>query len=251
MKKVKIIPFIAILFFITGCKDNPVEPVKYEPYIPLDVDNYWLYQNYLLDPETGAITHPEYYNKNGFIINNSLLQSLQGSNFVTYQISTCGEDLKPVDDTNYLLYGGSKLVYQNDNGFYYSGIVRKDTITIQYNDLIFPLPAVKGTSGNGHVFYYAPLGNGSNVPDDAITQYICVATDSLFSTPIGDFRCIVYKMAWQDFAPLFRDDVYYFIKPGLGIVGIVQMVYFYNLNKYNYMIKYILTNYKIKNGGKK
>jgi hypothetical protein len=231
-----------------SCKDNSVEPpsAKYEPLIPLSVGNYWLYQNYLLDPDNGSITHPEYNSKDGFIINDSLSQSILGSNFVSYNISICGEDLKPVDDTNYLLYGGSKLVNQDNNGFYYSGIVRKDTIVMQFNDLIFPYPATNGKSTSGHVFYYSTLGNGSNIPDEVITQYTCVSTDSLFTTPLGDFRCIVYKTAYADFNPLFRGDVYYFIKPGLGIVGIVQMVYFYNLNKYNYMRGYILTDYKIK-----
>ena len=241
MKNIRIISLILVTFIITGCKDNPVEPVQYKPLIPLSVGNYWLYQNYLLDPDNGSITHPEYNSKDGFIINDSLL----GSNSISYHISICGEDLKPIDDSNYLLYGGSKLAYQNNNGFYYSGIIRKDTLVMMFNDLIFPYPAVKGKSASGHVFYYSTLGNGSNVPDEVITQYECVSTDSLFTTFLGEFRCMVYKMVWQDFEPLFRDEVYYFIKPGLGIVGMVQMVYFYNLKKYNYMREYILTNYKI------
>ena len=245
MKKYKVIYFVLFTLIIVSCKDNSVEPIECEPLIPLRVGNYWLYQNYLLDPDSGSITHPEYSSKDGFIINDSLSQSMLGSNFISYHISICGEDLKPIDDTNYLLYGGSKLIYQNNNGFYYSGIVRKDTIVMQFNDLVFPYPATKGKSTNGHVFYYSTIGNGSNVPDEIITQYTCVSTDSLFTTPLGDFRCIVYKMAWQDFESLFRDDVYYFIKPGLGIVGIVQRVYFYKLNKYNYMREYILTDYKI------
>jgi hypothetical protein len=247
-KTIRIISFILVTFVVLGCKDNSTEPppVEYEPLIPLSVGNYWLYQNYLLDPNTGLRTHPEYNSKDGFIINDSLSQSMLGSNFISYNISICGEDLKPIDDTNYLLFGGSKLIYQNNNGFYYSGIVRKDKIVMLFNDLVFPYPATKGKSTNGHVFYYSTTGNGSNVPDEIITQYTCISTDSLFTTPLGDFRCIVYKMAWQDFEPLFRDDVYYFIKPGLGIVGIVQKVYFYKLNKYNYMREYILTDYKIK-----
>ncbi len=74
-----------------------------------------------------------------------------------------------------------------------------------FNDLIFSYPAEKGKIVSGHVFYYSTLGNYSNIPDEFITQYKCVTTDSLFTTPLGEFNCIVYKMAYADFDPLYRD----------------------------------------------
>jgi hypothetical protein len=247
MKDITIISIVLMSITLMSCKDYSVlpEPVEHDPLIPLSVGNYWLYQGYYLKPDDGSVNFPE-HDKFGFIVHNPSSQLKNRVGSTNYQMSICGEDLLPVDDSNYLLYGGSKLIYQNENGFYYSGIIRKDTLVMSFNDLIFLYPAKKGESVSGHVFFYSPLGNGSNVPDEVITKYDCVSTDSLFTTPLGEFRCIVYKMAYADFEPLFRDEVYYFIKPGLGIVGTVEKVYLYSLNKYRYFKKYVLTDYKIK-----
>lgn len=57
---------------------------------------------------------------------------------------------------------------------------------------------------------------------------------------------MVYKMAYADFEPLFRNEVYYFIKPGVGIVGTIEKTYHYSQKKYSYFKKYVLTDYKIK-----
>ena len=124
--------------------------------------------------------------------------------------------------------------------------MRQDTITMIFDDLIFPYPTEISKSVSGHVFYYGNAGNTSNVPDNATTQYTCISMDSLFTTPIGDFRCLVYRMTWQDFEPLFRNEVYYFIKPGLGIVGMVQKVFHYSSNQFRYISKILLTDYEIK-----
>ncbi len=246
MKNVKIISFALITQILACCNGNSFlpEPITYNPLIPLGVGNYWLYRGYTLNPDDGSVIFPDQY-RFGFIIHNPSEQIINGEKRTYYQMSFSAENLKPLDDSQYSLYGGSKLVYQTKNGFYFTGIVRKDTIVMTFSDLIFPNPAIKGESVNGHVFYYNNSGNTSNVPYEATTKYTCVSTDSLFTTPLGDFRCIVYKMAWQDFEPLFRDEVYYFIKPGIGIIGMVNMVYHYSLKKYRYIRKILLTDYKI------
>ncbi|MEW6194429.1 MAG: hypothetical protein AB1521_04630 [Bacteroidota bacterium] len=244
-----IITIVLVTLFVIGCDNTiePVPPVEYDTLIPLNIGNYWLYQGYYLNRDDGTIDFPE-YNKFGFIIHSLptyLNNSIVSENL---QMSICGEDLTPIDDSNILLYGGSKLVYHNNKGVYYTGIIRKDSLVMVFNDLIFPYPVEKGESATGHVFYYSPLGNGSNVPDDVITEYTCISTDSLFATPIGDFRCIVFRMSYVDFEPLFRGEVYYFIRPNLGIVGTIEMVYHYGQNKYSYLKKYVLTEYKINQG---
>ncbi|MCX6170506.1 MAG: hypothetical protein NTX65_14265 [Ignavibacteriales bacterium] len=246
MRRITIISIVLISLML-GCNDNFVlpEPVEHEPLMPLGVGNYWIYKEYNLDRGTGAEKDSSLW-RFGFIVLNPSEQLTNNKNKTNYQMSLCSNDLQPLDDSYSVLYGGSKLVHQNNEGFYYSGIISKDSLVMTFNDLLFPCPAKKGESVSGHVFYYSTLGNYSNVPYDIITQYTCVSTDSLFTTPLGDFRCIVYKMAWQDFEPLFRDEVYYFIKPGIGIVGMIQMVYHFSLKKYSYLEKYVLTNYKIK-----
>lgn len=247
MKRTIIVSFILVTLIMFGCKDNSVEPpppVKYYPLIPLSVGNYWLYRGYDLNSD-GTGGTPDLW-KFGFIIQKLPQQPLKILDSTHLVMHECAENLSLLDDSKSATYGGNKLVYQNKNGLYYSGIIRNDTLAIIYNDLIFPYPAEKGKSVSGHVFYYSNSGNYLNVPDDAITQYTCISTDSLFTTPLGDFRCIVYKMAYADYPPLFRDEVYYFVKPELGIVSMVQMVYHYNLKKYSYIRKTLLTNYQIK-----
>lgn len=247
MKNINLIFFVLVIFIITECKDNsvtPPPPTEYEPLIPLSVGNYWLYRSYELNSD-GSGGLPNKW-KFGFIILPLPIQPATILDTVNYNMSMCAEDLSPLDDSKYLQYGGSKSVYQNKNGFYYSGIIRNDTLVRIYNDLIFPYPVKKGVSVKGHVFYYNNAGNTSNVPDEVITDYVCVSTDSLFTTPLGDFRCIVYKMAWADFEPLYRAEVYYFIKPGIGIVGMINMAFHYGSNEYTYIRKILLTDYKIK-----
>lgn len=245
MKGILIILFGTIIFTIISCNENSFieEPKEYEPLIPLNVGNYWLYRAYQLNPDGSGGT-PSLF-KTGFIIDGTLSKTINNEKLLCYKLFNCGEELKPFYDKPGS-FVGSKLIYQNKSGVYYSGNEKFDTLKVSFNDLIFPYPVEKGKAVNGHVFYYSNSGNFFNVPDDAITQYTCVSTDSVFTTPFGDFRCIVYKMAYLDLEPLFRDEVYYFIKPDIGIVGMVNMVYHYNLKKYSYMGKTVLTDYKIK-----
>jgi len=237
---------ILIIFFsIMSCKENPVipEPVKTEPLIPLSLGNYWLYRDYYLNPDgTGGRPFPI---KLGYIIDDTVTQVINGENILNYKLFICDSTLKPSYDKP-ATFQGSKLVYQNREGIYYAGTEKYDTIKTSFNDLIFPYPVEKGDSVSGHIFYYTISGNVFSIPDEAISQYTCVSTDSLFTTEVGDFRCIVYKMPYFDLEPLFRDEVYYFIKPGFGIVGMVSMVFHYNTNEYRYVAKTLLTDYKIK-----
>lgn len=249
MKKLKIVVLICFILIGKGCKDNTIEPpvppeTKYEPLIPLRVGNYWLYRQYSLGSENYEGGEPN-SSKYGFMISKLPPQpatKLDTSNYVMYR---CRENLTIFDDSQYIQVGGNHLVCQNENGFYYTGKIRKDSLVQSFNDLIFPSKAVKDKKNSGHVFYYSTVGNYINVPDNASTEYICISTDSVLSTPAGDFSCVVYKAAFEDVPPLFRDDVYYFIKPGIGIVGMIQTIYYYSTKKYIYANKTLLTDYKI------
>ncbi|MFZ0453828.1 MAG: hypothetical protein WCE54_16150 [Ignavibacteriaceae bacterium] len=246
MKNILMTLSLLFAILIVGCKENSVEPPlpnNYEPLMPISVGNYWLYQGYYLNSD-GSVNSADDY-KFGFIIDDTISQIINGNKILNYKLFNCGEELKPYYDKPGS-FEGSKLIYQNKNGIFYAGDERYDTIKITFNDLVFPYTVEKGKTVSGHVFYYSTLGNISNVPSDVITDYICISTDSLFTTPLGDFQCIVYRMAYDDYKSLFRDEVNYFIKPGIGIVGMVQMIYFYNIGKYHYLNEYLLTNYKIK-----
>lgn len=228
-------------------KENPVvpEPVKLESLFPLSLGNYWLYRSYELNPD-GTGGRPS-LRKLGFIIDDTVTQVINGERILNYKLFICDSTLKPAYDKPGN-FEGSKLVYQNGNGFYYAGTEKYDTVKMSFNDLIFPYSAKKEESLTGHFFYYTNGGNYLNISDDAITQYTCVSTDSLLTTPLGDFGCIVYKIVTLDFELLSRSEVYYFIKPGLGIVGMVNMVYYYYSKEYRYTRKILLTDYKNEKG---
>ncbi|PIP78126.1 MAG: hypothetical protein COW85_05395 [Ignavibacteria bacterium CG22_combo_CG10-13_8_21_14_all_37_15] len=248
MKRVAIISVILIPLLMMSCKkENPVvpEPVKLEPLFPLSLGNYWIYRGYELNAD-GTGGRPSLW-KLGFIIDDTVTQVINGESILNYKLFICDSTLKPSYDKPGN-FEGSKLVYQNGNGFYYAGTEKYDTVKMSFNDLIFPYTPKKDESLTWHYFYYSNVGNLFNIPDDAVTQYKCVSTDSLLTTPLGDFRCAVYKMVILDFEPLFRDEVYYFIKPGIGIVGMVDMVYYYSRNEYRYVRKTLLTDYKIEKG---
>lgn len=230
-----------------SCKENPIipEPVKIEPLIPLSLGNYWLYRDYYLNPDgTGGRPFPI---KLGFIIDDTVTQVINGENILNYKLFNCDSTLKPWYDKPGN-FEGSKLVYHKGNGFYYAGTEKYDTIKTSFNDLIFPYPVEKGDSVSGHVFYYSIGGNAFSIPDDAITQYTCISIDSLITTPLGDFNCIVFNMVILDLKPLSRAEVNYFIKTGIGIVGMFNMVFHYNTKEYTYVSKTLLTDYKIKKG---
>ncbi|NOX66816.1 MAG: hypothetical protein GXO85_13745 [Chlorobi bacterium] len=212
--------------------------------MPLNVGNYWLYREFELEPD-GSGGEPDEW-QYGFVIDGTMTLLIDGDSTKCFKLFHCWEDLKPYYDKPGS-FEGSKLIYHGTKGIYYAGIERYDTLKITFNDLIFPYPVKKGEIVSGHVFYYNILGNYSNIPDDAVSEYECVSTDSLISTPAGDFNCIVYRLAYHDFPPLFRGEVNYFIKPGIGIVGMIMMVYHYNLDEYRYLRKTLLTDYQIYN----
>ncbi len=245
MKKLITLIIVGMFIIIGGCEGGdvvkPDQLIEYDTLMPLNLGNYWLYREYELNSDGTGGTPSQW--KFGFIIDDTISQVINGEKIINYKLFNCDEGLKPYYDKPGS-FEGSKLIYQNRNGLYYSGIEKYDTVKMSFNDLVFPYPTEKGKSESGHVFYYSTVGNYSNVPDDVITQYTCVSTDSLLSTPFGDFRCVVYKMAYADYEPLFRDEVYYFVKVGLGIVGMVEMVYHYNLGKYSYIRKTLLTDYR-------
>lgn len=239
--------FITVLILISCSADgdNPItpeEPIGYDTLIPLNIGNYWLYRQYELEPDGSGGTPDEW--QFGFVIDGTMTLLIDGDSTKCFKLYSCWEDLKPFYDKPGS-FEGSKLIYHDKDGIYYSGIERYDTLKIKFNDLIFPYQVEKGEIVNGHVFYYSILGNYSNAPDDAITEHECISTDSLITTPVGEFHCLVYRMAYEDFPPLFRSEIYFFVKPGLGIVGLVQMVYHYNLDAYRYMRTTLLTNYQI------
>ncbi len=208
------------------------------PIIPLAVGNYWVYQEYSLNND-GSISFVHDLLA-GFKITDTLSINLNGVKQRTFKYSRYG----PPD----YISSEARLIYSGKGGLYYAGITIKDSVKMLFNDLMFKYPANKGDETLAHTFYHNIYGNSGHVPDSIVTTYTCVSTDSLFSTPVGDFRCIVYKLKLMLDDIFYLGDIYYFFKPTLGLVGMIDMPYSYITNEHFYSLKTVLIDYKVKWG---
>ena len=207
------------------------------PLIPLAVGNYWVYQEYSLNKDGSIRSATE--DLGGFKIIDTLSVSLNGQRLKAFQYSRYDSS------TNWSSPEG-KLIYYGNDGVHFAGTTEKDSINLLFNDLMFKYPTNKGEKTLAHTFYYFLFGNLENIPDSVITTYTCVSTDSLFSTPVGDFRCIVYKLRLMLDDYFYLGDAYYFFKPDLGLVGLIRVIYSYITDKHYYSTKDVLVNYRLK-----
>ena len=231
-----------VILLLMGCKSatDPPPPEELKELIPLAIGNYWIYEIYMLDSETGEPTgDPKNYSLTGFLVTDTVKLTIDNVIKKSYSISLCRENLETND------FFESKLVENDKYGFNYLGVIKKDSIIIKHNDLIFSSSAKKGETITGHIFYYTTIGNYLNIPFTETTTYSCLSIDSLVVTPAGNFRCAVYKMVYYDIPGLFRNESIFFIKPEIGIVAIYDMTYHYSLKKTRYFMKYVLKKYKL------
>ncbi len=228
--------------FLMSCNSGTEPPVDENsgPIIPLAVGNYWVYQEYSLNSDGSIDTDIVHDLLAGFIITDTLSVSLNGDKLKTFQCSMYG----PPD----YISSKTRLIYSGKDGIYYAGITIEDSVTMSFNDLVFKYPANKGDETLAHTFYHNIYGNSGNVPDYIVTTYTCVSTDSLFSTPVGDFRCVVYKLKLMLDDIFYLGDIYYFFKPTLGLVGMIEMPYSYISDEHFYFLKTVLVDYKVKWG---
>ena len=97
---------LLLIIFIQSCDTTEPPIVKNEPLIPLSEGNYWLYREYDLNPD-GTGGTPRLW-KFGFIIEKTTGKVPSDININNYELSRCAEDLSPIDDTGYSLYGENR-----------------------------------------------------------------------------------------------------------------------------------------------
>jgi hypothetical protein len=229
---------LLISLVLTSCHNSTEPPIDENkgPLIPLAVGNYWVYQQYTLNND-GSILYAEKL-LSGFKISDTLSVTLNGEKQITFQCSIC-------DSSANWTSSEARLIYIGKDGIYYAGIADNDTLKLSFNDLMFKYPATKGEETLAHTFYVDIFGNFLNIPDSISNSYSCISMDSIFSTPIGNFSCIVYKLQLTLDNVFYLGDLYYFLKPGLGLVGTVFMAYSYYSNEHYYAIKNVLVDYKL------
>ncbi len=242
---------ISFAYFLISCNaeedkivDPKIEETKVDTIIPLNVGNCWIYNTYNYNINDSSYGNPSYL-KGGFIIDGKMEFSSHGKQITAFKLFPCMEDLDPAYDKPGT-FKGSKLIYQGKDGVYFYGKEKFDSLLTSDNELIFTIKFGIGKEYRAHKFYYAAAGDMHLGFDELMTTYEFIAVDSLISTPAGDFKCFVFRMVFLDLKPLFRDDIYYFINPQIGLVAMISMVYHYNLGTYRPMDKSLLTDYKIK-----
>lgn len=236
---------LIVLLFIPACEVTTEMPVLPEltELMPLEKGNYWIYQEQLLYPN-GDFKY-EVRENFGFIIRDTVRVKINGVWIKHYKLNCCYENRQIIDYSNLKPYDGTKLIYQNGNGIYYSAFMIADTLKRFHNERIFGLPAGKGAEYDGHLFFYSPSGNYLNFPDSKLATYTCIAKDSSFVTPVEKFNCIVFRTSYEDNPSDKRMDVYYYIEPNVGIVGIVHTFYDYKKTTTTFYKRYVLTKYNI------
>ncbi|MCK9279605.1 MAG: hypothetical protein M0P71_03200 [Melioribacteraceae bacterium] len=251
-----ILVIISFAYFLNSCNaeenkivEPKIEETKVDTLIPLNVGNYWIYNTYYYNKNDSSYGNP-FYLKSGFIIDGKMEVNSKDKKVTAYKLFTCGEDLEPSFNNTPKLFQGSKLIYQEKDGIYLYGKEKYDSLITSDDELIFTTKYGTGKEYRAHKFYYSTAGDLYGIPfDTVLTNYEFISTDSLISTPAGDFRCFVFKMAYFDFKPISRDEIFYFICPKIGIVAMTSKVYHYNSRNYTPTKKILLTDYKIKKDG--
>lgn len=227
---------IIILFFgLASCK-NSTEPAEEAepigPLVPLAVDNYWIYNDYYLNNNDGTV-YSKISDSTGYCVSDTsrISNGIKVFKFAHYALSG-----------NYI-FPETRYIYNGPGGLYYAGTDSANQARLSFDDLLFKYPVNEGETYKAHIFYYNLSGNYFTIPDTEIVDYTCVSTNLTFLTPAGAFNCVVYKARINEGLGFYM-EVYYFYKPGLGLVGTVQILYRPD-KSYAFFIKTALTNYKL------
>lgn len=237
----RFLKMLLLAALIVSCNNSnePVIPKEDVPLMPLKIGNHWTYLGYYLT-EDGTVDYPEYLENYafGYKISDTLSINIEGKKYCTYKLAQYDPQ------TNYVS-SDAKLIYNNALSLYYAGNFKANKVSLTFNDMVFKYPVKKNDSYKAHTFYYNTYGNYLRIPDTLTTDYVCVSIDSLFTTPIGEFKCVVYKTRLMLDDIFYLGDLYSFYKPGIGLIGTILMNYSYITQSHHYFLKEVLINYKL------
>lgn len=194
---------LMLIAFFIGCENNPAEPNDSKDVImPLDVGNQWTYLSVL-----------------NYGTPDTLIMEIRRQ----IRVSHDGERLPA---STWIFYPKGKrrpdfewLAWNGPNGFYsLGGIAETDTFLVKTLQLKFP--AQVGDSWPVLILGYS-LSDDQFYVADTLT-YSLVAKDEEFETPVGKFKCHVYKYSEKPAEDVLEFwDYYNYYSPGIGLVGLV------------------------------
>lgn len=236
---------IISLFILSGCKDNsPLGPEKpgvpsSDGLLPLKAGNEWTYRSYYLDGQTGEIKleMPDSYQK--LLIPEYIKGSFKGNLYegFSWDNQFVGSEQDSI----------VKWVYINrPDGLYQVGGLAKTDTSIN-NILHYKYPVNKGESWLVPRLFFEPYSFLKFFIDDSV-KYECTDTAAVFQTPIGDFKCYVYRHLVDLGDDIGSDEEYFeYFKPGFGMVGTIIKEYTASTGKSSYRYKIVLQSTNLPN----
>ncbi len=197
--------FLLLGILAVSCSDNGNDPIFDGPFIiPLSNGNYWTYNVYSVNPETGEESTPRQFTITCETIPDNVNNYNPNEVFVT----------------NYIHAGiGTPnvkyMVSNKQNGLHILGSLWDSNINY-YDYLKLKFPVLKDETWDIYFSAY-----------DDTTRITCSGMDVEYQTPMGDFSCIQYHYEYinnpGDYYEHYSIDEFY--KPGLGLVGVNKYLY--------------------------
>jgi len=203
-----LLTFISVVIIIAGCgftgneKKELNELIAPEnELIPLEVGNYWVYEQWYLDPSFKDTVREEVIGKRRIVAEDIIVDAFESVRF--------RYDTRPADDARL------PLKANGSNGhFFLGGWANVDSLYI--NNRRYKYPAEVGDSWESRQILFDTEKKEYKIGNTRTIELI--ATNKTVMTSAGVFEnCYVYKH--QDYKDLFPYFQFIYIKPGIGIVG--------------------------------
>ncbi len=200
---------VTFLCFFTGCdilggnEDSSLKEllVPQNELIPLEVGNYWVYEQWFLDPSNKDTVREEVIGTRQIIAEDIIVNAFETVRF--------RYDTRPTDDALFSLKANGI-----DGHFFLGGWAKVDSLYI--NNRRYKYPAEVGETWESRQILFDTDIKEYKIGNTRTIELI--DTNRTITTSAGVFEnCYVYKH--QDYNPLFPYFQFVFIKPGIGIVG--------------------------------
>jgi len=203
-----LLTFISVVIIIAGCgftgneDEELTELVAPEnELIPLEVGNYWVYEQWYLDPSNKDTVREEVIGTRQIIAEDIIVDAFESVRF--------RYDTRPADDARLPVKANG-----SEGHFFLGGWAKVDSLYI--NNRRYKYPAEVGDTWESRQILFDTEKKEYKIGNTRTIELI--DTNRTVTTSVGVFEnCYVYKH--QDFKPLFPYFQYIFIKPGIGIVG--------------------------------
>lgn len=226
--------FIAsVLVLFSGCsllggedekKIKELIPPQQE-LIPLEVGNYWVYEQWYLDPSNKDTVREEIIGTRRIIAEDIMVDAFESVRF--------RYDSQPADDALIALKANGQ-----DGHYFLGGWTDIDSLYI--NNRRYAYPAEAGDTLSSRQILFDTETKEYKIGSTRTIELM--ETNRTITTPAGVFEnCYVYRH--QDYNRLFPYYQYIYVKPGTGIVGGKTVG---TNDSTNYAGEYFLMDYRVK-----